>query len=287
MRLLSRILPSRRTNPWSNRPRRSKIKRGAPVKIDSRVMLYAQASLAAMVVVGLNWMLAKGLPHVHIDSGAASAFFAVLGIVYAILIGFAIYMVASDYGDMRRCVYGEVNQLQNAWEYLSFVDDQPENVALIQESLTRYVEFILSQEWPLMGSVTELEIATPASLKSLMKAVNAIRITNQSDSVSLEKIMECLAAAERHRVDRLVASQQRLPSLVYHLVVLLSVIIVIIFSFLDIEDLGVNLALNGVNGFAIALLCLIIRDIDNPFRGAWTIEPTPFRSLLRDWRGRR
>jgi hypothetical protein len=232
-------------------------------------------------------MLAMTCPDVHVDSGVAAVFFAVLGIVYAILIGFAIYMVSNDFNEMRRCVFGEVNQLQNAWDYLTFVDNQEDVVTSVAEALKRHIAFILLQEWPIMVSDDTVDISTPVSMKSLMRAINTIQITNHSDSVALEKLMDCVASAERYRVDRLVASRQRLPSLVYHLVVLLSVIIVVIFSFLAIESLWVNLALNGVNGFAIALVCLIIRDLDNPFRGAWRIEPRPFAALREDWEKQR
>jgi hypothetical protein len=257
------------------------------MRSDGRVLLYGQATVVALAVVFGNWMLSITCPDVHIDAGVASVFFSVLGIVYAILIGFAVYMVSNDFNEMRRCVFGEVNQLQNAWDYLSFVDNQEDVVTTVAEALKQHIAFILFREWPIMCSDEAVDISTPASMKSLMRAVNAIRITNHSDSVALEKLIDCVASAERYRVDRLVASRQRLPNLVYHLVVLLSVITVFIFSFLAIESLWINLALNGVNGFAIALVCLIIRDLDNPFRGAWRIDAIPFATLLDDWEKQR
>lgn len=250
---------------------------------DGRILLYGQAALCAAAVMVLNWSLATACPDVHIDSGVAGVFFAVIGIVYAILIGFAIYMVSTDFNELRRSTWSEVSQLQNAWDYLSFLDNQHDVVLGIKSALQSYLDSIVANEWPAMSKLTDTDTNTPESLKSVMRAVNAIRVTNPSDSVALEKIMECIASADRLRVDRLVASRYRLPALVYHLVVILSLIIVSVFSFLAIDAVGVNLALNGVNGFAIALVCLIIRDLDNPFRGAWKIEPIPFVRLQEHW----
>lgn len=249
-----------------------------------RSLLYIQALACAGAVVILNVVLATAWPHVHVESGVAGVFFAVLGIVYAILIGFAIFIVSEDFNDLRRAIWSEVAQLQNAWDYLGFVDNQDEVVADVKRSWVTYLDTIIDGEWRSMSAMSDADTSTPETLRSVMRAVNTIRVTNASDGVALEKIMECLANADRLRSERLVSSRYRLPALVYHLVVILSVVIVTVFSFLEIDNVGVNLALNGVNGFAIALVCLVIRDLDNPFRGAWRIEPTPFLQLRDHWR---
>jgi len=114
-----------------------------------------------------------------------------------------------------------------------------------------------------------------------MKGINKIEVTNQSDSVALSKLIDTLGEITTHRTNRLSSSSEKLSFLLIQFVIILSILVVFIFTMLPIEDIAIRFLLNGINIFAVVFIFIIIWDLSNPFRGAWSIRNEPYQDLLR------
>lgn len=236
--------------------------------------------LVVLCILAFNYLLALH-PTLTLNVNLLEIFFNLFGILYAIIIGFAIYVVLNNYNEIKYYMSNEINELQDLRDYLMYVDGQEETKKGIKKNIKRYVESVIHQEWTAMSLGKEVDIDTPAELYDVMVAVNKIEPANASDNVALDKLIGSISAITTYRTNRLNASIEKLPPLLRHLILILSVFIVFTFTLIPIDNFWVNMGLNGLNSFGIALIYFVIIDLDYPFGGVWCITPKPFEDFLK------
>ena len=131
-----------------------------------------------------------------------------------------------------------------------------------------------------MRGHTQVEMDTPEEVYAIMRSVNKIRRTNESDGVALERLVATIASITTHRMERLHAAHEKLPSPFRQLILILSVCLLFAFSLMPIPSLVGRLVLGSLLTLNTVLIVFVIYDIADPFRGVWQIEPDGFQSLL-------
>lgn len=245
--------------------------------------IYLKTILVVIVVSTLNFALVQCHWSVK-DQNILEIFFALFGVLYAIIMGFAIYVVLNDYNEIRRYIHAEVNELQDLRDYLMWVDNQEDVVKEIKEKIKGYIRFIVGHDWPVMEKGSKIDpddMDTPVEVYELMKSVNKIKPTNESDVSALNRLIETIASLNNYRTDRLISSQEKLPPLIKHIIVMLSLFLMLTFTLIPVESFRVNMLLNSLNTFGIALIYFVIEDLDYPFGGVWVISSDPYQKLLQ------
>jgi hypothetical protein len=235
--------------------------------------------LLTLAVLGLSCLWTIWQP-LKIDMDIMHTFFEVFGVTYAIIVGFALYLVSESFDAFRRTVNAEVDDLQDLRDYLVYVDRQDELVEEIKGKIRKYVEHVLDKEWPAMAAGQHVEMDTPAVVYDIMRSINKIRRTNDSDLVALEKLISTMASITTHRMERLNAAQERLPGPFRQLILILSGFLILTFSMMPRPVLTERLLLGGLVTLTSVLIILVIFDMADPFRGLWQVEPGLFRTLL-------
>ena len=215
-----------------------------------------------------------------IPGNALNIFFGLFGVLYAIIIGFAIFEVLNNYNEIKEFMNSEVNELQDLRDYLMYVDGQDEVKQEIGQHIKKYAQAVVNKEWPAMCSYKKLDIDTPEEMYDVMKSVNKIKPANDSDVMALEKLIDTIGTVTTHRTNRITASVEKLPSLLVQLIFILSAFMIVIFALIPIDALIVKMALTAINTFGIAFIYFVIKDLDYPFGGIWSIKPEPFKSFI-------
>ena len=241
---------------------------------------YLKTALAILLIAGMGFLLLIKIPWT-VDGGTLEVFFGVFGVVYAIVVGFALFVVMDNYSSIRNHINSEINALQDLRDFLVYVDDNDEVVAELKSKIKTYVESVVHKEWSEMRSAHEIDLDTSPELYDIMISINRIEPTNQSDFVSLEMLMETMAQITTHRTNRLGASCDKLPPLLNPLLILLSMIVVFVFTLLPIKDELVRFVLNGANIFALCFIYVVIADLNNPFKGFFSIDNQSYQDLLK------
>lgn len=241
--------------------------------------VYLKTFLAMACILVLNYLLTLH-PAFAIESNLLEIFFNLFGMIYAIIVGFAIYVVLNNYNEIRYYMSNEVNELQCLRDYLMYVDNQDDVKKEIKGKIKLYVESVVYKEWPAMIKSQKIDLDTPRELYDLMTAVNKIQPANASDNMALEKLIGSVSAITVHRTNRLSASLEKLPPLIRHLIFTLSMFIVVAFAFIPASNFWVNMGLNALNSFGIAFIYFVILDLDYPFGGVWCITPESFAELI-------
>lgn len=245
--------------------------------------VYIKTILVTLVVTAINYWLILH-PIASIDTNSLEIFLNLFGVIYAIIVGFAILVVLNNYNEIRLCMNAEINELQDLRDYLMYVDNQDEVKKEIETQIQEYAKYVIEKEWPAMSHYQTIDFDTPSHVYAMMTSINKIKPGNPSDVAALERLINSIAAITTCRTNRLTASVDRLPHLLCHLIVLLSAVLIFSFTMIPIKEIWLNVLLNAVNSFGIALIYFVIIDLDYPFEGVWSIKPEPFHALLKRWK---
>ena len=242
--------------------------------------VYVKTILSVSLVTVLDALL-RQTDWWRMPEGPLEIFFSVFGVVYAIIVGFAMYEALNNYSQIRHHMNSEVNELQDLRDYLMYVDGHEDVTARIAVGLRDYAASVVEQEWPEMSREHPLDMDTPDQLYRIMADVKAISPGGEREVLAVERSINTLAQITTHRTNRITASVERLPGLLVQLLAILSLFMIVAFTLISIESSGLKTLLTAANSFGVAFTFFVILDLDYPFHGVWSLRPEPFEEFVK------
>lgn len=202
--------------------------------------------------------------------------FATLGVIYAVLLGFAIVSVWEKFSEAELLVLREAGASATLYRLSS--GEEPEAVAT-RSTLRAYLESVVEDEWTLMASERESRVSG-ASMKALYDAT--LRLADKRPlAVGVELLKELGTITEARRGRLYVARGVVSPAL--WLMLICGALVTVGFTyFFAMENLRAQTAMTGALAFIIFLGLFVIISYDHPFTGAVSVEASPLRSLISD-----
>jgi hypothetical protein len=248
------------------------------------ILVVGGACLAA--VVGL--VLVQRLVPVTIrkeNNDVAGFIYAVLGVIYAVLLALVVIAVWEEFGRARVTVEGEANALAEIF-WLANRLPEPEG-RHIQELARSYAQEVVEEEWPLMAQGQTPLMEDTGEVAQGWVLIDDIRATLQEveprtvagQELYAEGLDQVQRLADARRT-RLVAAEESLPSVLW-VVLIVGGIVVVSFAYLfGLENTWAHglmvVSLAGV----IALVLFTISVLDHPFSGGARIDPGAFELVL-------
>ncbi|MAE93472.1 MAG: hypothetical protein CL910_02300 [Deltaproteobacteria bacterium] len=250
-------------------------------------VLFATPVLFAGGAFGLHWWLAEFL---QAPFGTAAArdlgegigtFLTVIGIIYALILGFTFQQAFSRQIDLRSALRAEASSLWNLL-LLGRAMGGAAQRGEIDRRVRAYVGYVLGAEFP--PDEREPVEAAPMLFEILgvLHGLSADGVGDEVDRVTLAAIHDELRAATRARSDRLAISTRAIPRIHWFQIELLSTLVMIGFLLLDLQAPPLEALLLGLTASAITVLYMSLFDLDYPFAGLWRVEPKPLEALVRE-----
>jgi protein-S-isoprenylcysteine O-methyltransferase Ste14 len=248
------------------------------------VLIVGGACLAAVVgLTVVQRLVPLEVRQRHND--VAGFIYAVLGVIYAVLLALVVIATWEEFGRARLTVEAEANALAEIF-WLAHQLPEPEGPHL-QELCRSYAEEVVNVGWPLMeqGRTPSMERSQETSRAWVL--IDDIRATLQKGeprtAAGQERYAEGLDQVQRladARRTRLVVAEEGLPTVLW-VVLIVAGIVVVGFSYLfGMENTWAHslmvVALAGV----IALVLFTIAAMDHPFSGGARIGPEAFELVL-------
>jgi hypothetical protein len=248
------------------------------------VLIVGGACLAAVVGLALVQRLVPiEVRQRHND--VAGFIYAVLGVIYAVLLALVVIAVWEEFGRARVTVEGEANALAEIF-WLAHQLPEPERHHL-QELARSYAEVVVDEEWPLMEQgrtpLMKQSRATPRG----WVLIDDIRATVQEYEPRTEAGQELYAEgldqvqrlADARRT-RLVQAEESLPAVLW-VVLIVGGIVAVGFTYLfGLEQTGAHALMVASLAGVIALVLFTIGVLDHPFSGGASIGPSAFELIL-------
>lgn len=211
------------------------------------------------------------------DVGAVGAFVTAVGTLYSILTGFTVVSVWGQFTDTDRAIKREARQLSELWRYVGYVSDT-EGVSKARDSIVRYREEVVSNEWPAMLRHETVTAAEDEFLE-MTDTVNAIKVSTAKDVPAWAEAVRSLGEVSDARGERTLLVVQRMPTLLRLLLYIATVSLVGGMALLGFQNLAIGVVVSVFTVFVSLLVLEVIDDLDDPFTGAWGVSSEPFQRI--------
>jgi Protein of unknown function (DUF4239) len=206
----------------------------------------------------------------------------VLGTTYAVILGFMLYAVWTNFGVAESNVELEANALVNVYR---LAEGLPEPQRGQLQSLTRhYAEVAINRDWPQMAA-DQVPNETVDINRDMWKTLMGVKAAAPTEITAEDHALTELSALTEDRRTRVLQSGSRLPTVLWF-VLLVGGSITVASSCMFGSS---NNLLHTFQVFAFSLLIALglvaIADIHRPFQGALHVSNYPFIRALQNMQG--
>ena len=207
----------------------------------------------------------------------AGFIYAVLGVVYAVLLGLMVVAVWEEWIEAAHTADDEASALA---EVFWLADRMPEPRGHRTHELARsYARVVVDKEWPLM----EEEKSSPKAwdlLDDLRASLQNFDPTTPEEQVVYEQGFERMRDLADARRDRLLESKQGLPAILW-VVLVTGGIVVVSFTYLfGLDSTMIHLLMVASLALVISLVLFTVAALNFPFKGDITIHPEAMEQVL-------
>jgi hypothetical protein len=215
----------------------------------------------------------------------AGFIYAVLGVIYAVLLALVVIAVWEEFGRANVTVETEANALAEiAW--LANALPEPEGHHL-QELARSYAEEVVHKEWPLMEQGKTPLMESTQETPSGWILIDDIRATLQGyeprtaaeEQLYAEGLDQVQRLADARRL-RLVQAEEGLPTVLWVVLVVAGIVVVGFAYLFGLENTGTHALMVASLAGVIALGLFTIAAMEHPFSGGAKIEPSAFELVL-------
>jgi hypothetical protein len=220
------------------------------------------------------------LERLRTNNEVAGFKFATVGVLYAVLLAFAIIVVWQKFDDADSAVAREAGAAANIYR-LSYGMGEPSRTSL-RDHMSAYLHAVIDGDWPAMAHGGESDAATQA-LNAIYNTLLADHSADRSGTVVMTEILEELNQVTSARRERLVMSTGVVPGILW-LVLFGGAALTISFTFFfGTENVRAQALMTGILSLLILGGLLIIIAVDYPFTGPVRVDPAPLELVLTDF----
>jgi len=233
------------------------------------VLLCVLLTLIFLLLMRRFWPSSQRREHNEIIGWQVS----VLGTTYAVIMGFMLYAVWTDFNSAEMNADSEANSLVNVYrlsEGLAPADrDQIRNLS------REYADAMINEEWPAMNKGT-LSLNAHRIVQRLWTATMQAKPASLGEQTTWNHVLTELTNMTEYRRLRELQSNSKLPGILW-IVLIVGGVLTTLSSCLFGTD---NFKLHAIQVFSLAFLLSLalvaIADIDRPFRGSVHVNPMGF-----------
>src|SRR5215217_3148737 len=181
----------------------------------------------------------------------AGFFIAVLGVVYGVLLAFAVIVVWEDFEYARAVAEREANSVGDVYRLAEALRDPARSE--IQEQTKAYVRAVIDVEWPLLARGQESPDAL-RHLDRLAQAITAYEPSGDRESALYAKLLDELQDVGDERRMRVLASREGIPSLIWVLLIGGGIVTVLFTYFFGLKSLRAQLMMTALYVVAIGFV---------------------------------
>jgi hypothetical protein len=233
------------------------------------VVVAVAASLLFLVVINRIWPPERR--HEHNDQIGWQ--FSVLGTTYAVILGFMLYAVWTNFSEAKSNVEFEANDLVSVY-WLAEGLPEPQRERLRSLAL-QYADVAIHKDWPAMydGQLPNASLVINAEM---WKTLMAVKAAAPSETTAVDHALDQLSGLTEHRRTRVLQSLSKLPAVLWFVLILGGGVTIgssCLFG-------SSNAPLHALQVFALSLLITLglvaIGEIHRPFQGSVHVSDYAF-----------
>lgn len=221
-----------------------------------------------------------GLDRLAANNEVAGFKFAVLGVVYAVLLGFAVIVVWEKFHDAETAVAQEAGTVTTLFRLSGGMDTQAE--ARFRDRLDAYIHAAIEDDWPAMARGSSSRVVTSA-ISDLYAQALAQHPTDKGAVAVLSEVLTQLDQLTQARRSRLVLAEGSVPGLVWAVLSVGAVVTIGFTFFFGTPSLRAQGLMTALLALTIFMGLLVIMSINGPFTGGVSVSFEPLRLVLDEF----
>jgi hypothetical protein len=239
------------------------------------VVLTVAASLLFMWTLNRIWPWDKRHAHNDIIGWQLS----ILGTTYAVILGFMLYTVWTDFGAAEVNVDNEANSLANIYR---LAEGLPGDQRGQMQTLARYyADTAIDKDWPEMA-IDQTPEATRKINQDMWKTLMSVKNPSSAELLAEDHSLSELSEMSEHRRVRLLQNAYRLPAVLWCVLIIGGMVTIASASMFG----SANTFLHALQVFSFSLLVALalvaIADIDRPFQGSVHVDSYAFERARKN-----
>lgn len=236
------------------------------------------ASMAGPILVRRHVKLEQ----LQANNQVAGFKFATVGVLYAVLLGFAVIIAWEKFSDAENAAAEEAGAVATLYRLANGIGGN--DGATLKISLTHYAKTAVEDDWPAMerGEVDQTTTrALDGTYAALLRYAPA---DNRGAKVQAEALRQLDVVTQARRV-RLVLASGVMPGVLWFVLFAGATLTISFTLFFGSENLRVQAVMTGILAFLIFSGLLVIIGIDRPFTGTVKVRPEALTAVLEDFAG--
>jgi hypothetical protein len=222
------------------------------------------------------------LAELRTNNEVAGFKFATVGVLYAVLLAFAVLVVWEKLNDAESDVALEASAAVTIFRLASGTDAAMEPA--LREAITAYLNTAIAQDWPAMERGGESPEAV-AALGAVYATLLRFEPADARGAAVLAEALRQLDLITQARRARIVVAAGIVPGVVWLLLFLGAFVTIGFTFFFGSANLKAQALMTGGLSLLIFSGLLIIITFDQPFGGAVKVPPEPLVRVLEDFGG--
>jgi hypothetical protein len=248
--------------------------------------------LSATLVIGLMTVLASlgpvvvrrcvKLEKLTTNNEIAGFKFATIGVLYAVLLAFAIIVVWEKFSDAEAIASREAAGAATVYRLSEGLSAQPGTA--VRDALSKYLTAAIEHDWPAMEYARTKEYrVTRLALNAVYAALLSFEPSSPRETAVLSEILRQLDSITEARRARLIAADGIVPEVIWPILFGGGILTIAFTFFFGTRNLLAQTAMTALLSLLIFSQLLIIIAVDYPFTGAIRVEPTSLIRVLTDF----
>lgn len=248
---------------------------------------YAEDCLAVALTVATSLLLILGLNRLwpaqtrRAHNELIGWQLTVLGTTYAVIVGFMLYTVWTNFGLADANASAEANSLVNVYHLAEGLPAVQR--ADLRKAATTYADVVVQSEWPAMERNEDRFLAN-VQKDEMWRTLMTVKTASPTESTAEDHAISELSAMSEHRRMRQLASRSRLPGILWWVLLVGGILTVVSACMFGAENVTLHTLQVAFFSLLIALILIAIADIDQPFRGSVHVSDAAFRRAQQTMR---
>jgi hypothetical protein len=213
------------------------------------------------------------------DNTATASVASMIGITYGLLTGVVCLYLLGNQNHAENAALNEGTAAANLYRESQWLHSSMQTK--VQSDLKKYIIDVTQQEWPAMTQGREININQSAVryINSISTALMHYPITNQSDALVVNNLLQSLRDLFKARQERIEISTTQLSVEIWVVILLSSALIIFMNHTLRLDFKLHIFSLIAMAIMTASVLFLLI-TLDRPFQGEFIVEPDALRGVL-------
>ena len=233
-----------------------------------------------IIVMAMTLLVRRvfGLSRLEVNNEVAGFKYAVLGVIYAVLLGFAVIVVWENFHDGSTAVIEEASALSTTFRLADGVG--PDAASMIRQAAYNYGEVLVNEEGPLLAAGGLVSRNATNALTALYAAVLNAHPQTLEQSDAYQNLLSALTTLSDGRRDRLELGGSTVPRVVWIALFGGAILNVAFTLFFGTRHVWVQMVMSGMLTAVIFLALFAIITMDHPFFGSVRVSLEPIEYVL-------